>query len=150
MLYFDELESFGLVETYLRVTLFLIRFPKSENPRCIGFLAVDFPAIPLVIGELGSENCLSIKIGFGLMCTTGGVSGAGGAGPDAELYTSGTRGKDKNRLRSSIYNSMSWSSFTSISSTQKNFPYFSKAIRSMGKFKRCLNIDSISNKFYLF
>lgn len=51
---------------YLNVTRFLIRLPRSENPRCIGGrrCTAGWSKV-FVIGEFGSENCLSTRIGFG-------------------------------------------------------------------------------------
>lgn len=50
---------------YLKVTRFLIRLPKSENPLCIGGRLCTVWSNDFVIGEFGSENCLSTNIGFG-------------------------------------------------------------------------------------
>lgn len=52
--------------TNLKVTRFLILCPKSEYPRCIdGRFGCIGSSNTFAIGEFGSENCLSIKIGFG-------------------------------------------------------------------------------------
>ena len=50
---------------YLKVTRFLILWAKSEKPRCIGGRFTVGSSNVLATGEFGSENCLSIKIGFG-------------------------------------------------------------------------------------
>lgn len=55
----------------LIVTRFFMRLPKSEYPRCIGgrfwlrFCCWRLPSKLLAIGELGSLDCLSTKIGLG-------------------------------------------------------------------------------------
>lgn len=65
-LIFDKIHK-----NYLNVTRFFIRFPKSEKPRCIGGRAcVNWCCIccssnDRVMGELGSDDCLSTKIGLG-------------------------------------------------------------------------------------
>lgn len=57
--------------SYLIVTRFFIRFPKSEKPRLIGGRACWWwscrcsSSNDLVIGEFGSDDCLSTKIGLG-------------------------------------------------------------------------------------
>lgn len=57
------------LNTNLNVTLFLMRFPRSENPRCIGLRITGAGEISLKflkVGELGSDDCLSTRMGLGL------------------------------------------------------------------------------------
>lgn len=97
---------------YLSVTRFLMRFPRSEKPRCMGLLA---PASRNVFasGELGSDACLSMRMGLGLRAVGAGTSA------DDVFVSLGASCRANSFLRSSMYISISWSSFSSISSTWK-------------------------------
>ena len=54
------------IDIYLSVTRFFILLPKSEYPRWIGGLfCTCCSSNDLVIGEFGSEYCLSTKQGLG-------------------------------------------------------------------------------------
>ena len=130
---------------YLRVTRFLTRLPRSEWPRCIcRGLPCWGPAVAPprsdsrklpVVGELGSDSCLSTRIGLRTKPQLPGApmpaeSGASGRSlarlpppllppppPPPPGYSGSGSGRASSRLRSSMYSSISWSSFTSMSST---------------------------------
>lgn len=61
----------NIAPPYLSVTRFLILCPRSEKPRCIGgrFCCNGCSSNVFAIGEFGSENCLSTKIGFGWLAS---------------------------------------------------------------------------------
>lgn len=72
-----------LFGTYLSVTLFLILCPRSEYPWCIGLCGWGSVKL-LDVGVLGSENCLSTRIGFGLKTA---AEARGGLAADCEADT---------------------------------------------------------------
>jgi len=75
--------TYTIPGAYLSVTLFFILCPRSEYPLCIGRCGWDSVKL-LDMGVFGSEDCLSIRIGFGLKTA---AEVMGGLGADCDVDT---------------------------------------------------------------